>query len=81
MLPPDEDAGVHNNSAFTNSVARRSFLALDHAYSMLNMSNDGAWRKLADQMYVPFDEKLQYHPEYDDYKRGLRKKTAKHIPA
>ena len=70
VLPPDEDAGVHNNSAFTNSIARRSFLAFDRALDLTNTSHDDTWRRLAENVYLPLDEKLQYHPEYDGYMRG-----------
>ena len=60
---------MRNNSVYTNSVARLSFLAVDHALHLLNKT-EPRWRTFASEIYIPFDAALQFHPEYDGYVKG-----------
>ena len=69
VLPPDEDAGVQSNSVYTNAVARLAMLAFAHARRMLG-EPDEDWTTIANNIYIPFDSALQYHPEYDGYVKG-----------
>lgn len=71
VMPPDEDAEVVNNSAYTNTIAK---VNLEFAYEVLPNASD-SWRTIAENMYVPFDVTNNYHPEYDGY-RGTEVKQA-----
>ena len=71
VMPPDEDAEVVNNSAYTNTIAKMN---LEFAYEVLPNASD-SWRTIAENMYVPFDVTNNYHPEYDGY-RGIEVKQA-----
>ena len=69
VLPPDEDAGVRNNSVYTNTIARLAFVAYGHALKLLGTPNP-KWAAYAQHMHIPLDTELQYHPEYDGYVKG-----------
>lgn len=71
VMPPDEDAEVVNNSAYTNMIAKMN---LEFAYEVLPNASD-SWKTIAEHMYVPFDATNNYHPEYDGY-RGNEVKQA-----
>ena len=63
VMPPDEDAEVVNNSAYTNTIAKMN---LEFASEVLPNASE-SWKTIAQHMYVPFDARLEYHPEYDGY--------------
>ena len=76
---PDEYHPNVNNSVYVNIVAK---LTLDAAAELtngkaMNYSEDNTswtaynkYKYYADRILVNFDEKNQYHPEYDGYKIG-----------
>ena len=61
---------MRNNSVYTNSIARLAFVAYGHALKLLG-TPDPKWAEYAENMYIPFDTELQYHPEYDGYAKGV----------
>jgi Glycosyl hydrolase family 65 central catalytic domain len=71
VQPPDEGAGRVNSSAYTNAVCATSLsIVLDMAAELgvaLNASSASLYRRVADNMLVPFDEHLQVHQEYIGY--------------
>ena len=71
VMPPDEDAEVVNNSAYTNTIAK---LNLEFAYEVLPNASE-SWKTIAQNMYIPFDSTNDYHPEYDGY-NGIEVKQA-----
>lgn len=71
VMPPDEDAEVVNNSAYTNTIAKMN---LEFAYEVLPNASD-SWKTISENMYIPFDVTNNYHPEYDGY-RGIEVKQA-----
>lgn len=71
VMPPDEDAEVVNNSAYTNTIAKMN---LEFAYEVLPNASE-SWKTIAENMYVPIDDTNNYHPEYDGY-RGIEVKQA-----
>lgn len=48
---------------------------------ILNRYVPPSWAKVAAKMYIPFDEELQFHPEFDDFHNGLKTKQADAILA
>lgn len=71
VMPPDEDAEVVNNSAYTNTIAKMN---LEFAYEVLPNASE-SWKTIAQNMYVPFDATNNYHPEYEGY-NGIEVKQA-----
>lgn len=71
VMPPDEDAEVVNNSAYTNMIAK---LNLEFAHEVLPNASEN-WKTIAQNMYIPFDSTNDYHPEYDGY-QGIEVKQA-----
>jgi alpha,alpha-trehalose phosphorylase len=92
---PDEYTTVVNNNTYTNLMARDNLrFAADtvelrekspHHYQALVLRTgleDGEvadWRRAAEHMYVPFDERLQIHPQDDEFLE-LEKWDFEHTP-
>ncbi|XP_046585029.1 protein-glucosylgalactosylhydroxylysine glucosidase-like [Haliotis rubra] len=76
VMPPDEYHYNVSNSVYTNTVAKLSLLTGVYATRMARQTPPGYWQDIADNMYIPFDDKLQYHPEFDTYKIGTVVKQA-----
>ena len=68
-MPPDEDSGVQDNSVYTNTIAQIALEATDYALSLIEKSSL-QYKKFADSIYIPFDNRFKYHPEYDGYVKG-----------
>lgn len=76
VMPPDEYVINVNNSAFTNMVAIRSLEFAASVALYLGLTNHTIYSYYACHIYMPFDRKLRYHPEYDGYILGkFRVKT------
>ena len=69
VMPPDEYARHVNNSAYTNIIAQMALQAPQIAYKLLNISQT-RWQRFAKNMYIPFNNDEQYHPEYEGYEKG-----------
>jgi len=69
---PDEYAWPVKDSVYTNYVAQLSLRAAVDACKVVGKTPGSNWSEVADQMYIPFDEKLQYHPEYAGYTQGKK---------
>nr|XP_054758478.1 protein-glucosylgalactosylhydroxylysine glucosidase-like [Lytechinus pictus] len=76
VMPPDEYHESVNNSVFTNSIAQISLRLPAYAASLINKSVPAEWAVIADNMFIPFDHKLQYHPEFEGYTPGTIVKQA-----
>jgi trehalose/maltose hydrolase-like predicted phosphorylase len=68
QAPDEYHAGV-NNSAFTNAVAK---ISLQNAAKVANLSGStpDLYSYYAEHIYIPYDEELRFHPEYDGYTKG-----------
>lgn len=76
VMPPDEYYYSVNNSVYTNTVAK---LSLEFAVELADLLHHPApkeWKEVAENIKIPFDEELNYHPEYDNYTKGLPVKQA-----
>ncbi|XP_059058126.1 protein-glucosylgalactosylhydroxylysine glucosidase isoform X1 [Achroia grisella] len=80
VMGPDEDHSNVTNSAFTNVVAGYSlYLAqyvscLCKSYYMAKGLDQ--WADIAWSLALPYDETLDYHPQFSGYKRGEQIKQA-----
>ncbi|XP_055436381.1 protein-glucosylgalactosylhydroxylysine glucosidase isoform X1 [Bubalus kerabau] len=76
VMPPDEYHPGVNNSVYTNVLVQNSLrfaaaLAQDLGHPVPNQ-----WLVVADKIKVPFDPKLNFHPEFDGYQPGEEVKQA-----
>ncbi|CAG0920549.1 unnamed protein product [Notodromas monacha] len=80
VMPPDEDHSLVNNSVYTNVAAASALRTAKYAACLCDAeTSDGFLESLsevADNMWVPFDSELGYHPEFDGYEIGEAIKQA-----
>jgi len=74
-MGPDEYHGNVNNSAYTAVAARQTLRFAKTACDVLRTSGvpctaQPEWARVADGLWVEYDAALQYHPEFEGYKRG-----------
>ena len=75
VVPPDEEAEIINNSAYTNAAAKLNLeLAIADAKEA-GQSYPKQWEEIAAKMYIPFDAKNRRYLEYDGY-NGKQTKQA-----
>ena len=90
---PDEYSAIKDNNVYTNLMAQRNLAAaadlvvkLPGAAEALGVTTEEAasWRDAANAMYIPFDERLNVHPQHDaftDYARwDFRNTPEDHYP-
>ena len=66
VLPADEDAGPVDNNVYTSAIAEVSLNNAIQVGQRLGQPTQH-WEAVRDNIYIPFDEYLQFHPEYDGY--------------
>ncbi len=78
---PDEYSAVKDNNVYTNLMAQHN---LDAAARLAEKRQDEArelgvsteeaasWRDAAENMYIPYDERLQVHPQHDGFTNYAR---------
>ncbi|XP_028034225.1 protein-glucosylgalactosylhydroxylysine glucosidase [Bombyx mandarina] len=80
VMGPDEDHSNINNSAFTNVVAGYSLYLAQYVSclckSYYSVEDPDHWADIAWSLYLPYDEKNDYHPQYEGYVRGESIKQA-----
>ena len=67
VTPPDEYHYPVNNSLYTNVVAKINLLFAQEAADILGEEVPELWSTIAEKMYIPFDNKRNFHPEYEGY--------------
>uniref|UniRef100_A0AAY4DWA3 Protein-glucosylgalactosylhydroxylysine glucosidase n=1 Tax=Denticeps clupeoides TaxID=299321 RepID=A0AAY4DWA3_9TELE len=70
VMPPDEYHYDVDNSVYTNAVAMNSLLFAVELAEQMHLSAPPEWKEVAEKLKLPFDPQLQYHPEFDGYKKG-----------
>lgn len=58
-----------------NIIPKSSFSSLSLQFAvyladLLQHSAPKEWQEVAECIEIPFDQELQYHPEYDGYSKG-----------
>uniref|UniRef100_A0A672GNN8 Protein-glucosylgalactosylhydroxylysine glucosidase n=1 Tax=Salarias fasciatus TaxID=181472 RepID=A0A672GNN8_SALFA len=76
VMPPDEYYYNVNNSVYTNTVAKLSLQFAVELADLLQHPAPKEWLEVAENIKIPFDNALQYHPEYDGYIKGHPVKQA-----
>jgi alpha,alpha-trehalose phosphorylase len=73
---PDEYSAVKDNNLYTNLMAQHNLAAAAklvekcqvHARELGVTTEEAAsWRDAAENMYIPFDERLKVHPQHDGF--------------
>ncbi|XP_067686916.1 uncharacterized protein [Haliotis asinina] len=67
VMPPDEHQISINNSVYTNIGAKLSVHFANYASCLAGEHVNSTWTDIADKIYIPFDERRQYHPEFEGY--------------
>lgn len=75
VIPPDENADLVDNSAYTNAVARMNLQFADRAARLCGAQPNPKWAEVAARIYIPFDDRKKRFIPYDGYK-GLPLKQA-----
>ncbi|WP_051537871.1 beta-phosphoglucomutase [Treponema sp. C6A8] len=65
---PDEYTAIVNNNAFTNFMARENLeISAARSGSQASDKEKSAWKKIAENMYIPFDKELGIYPQDDSF--------------
>ncbi|KAM9080031.1 protein-glucosylgalactosylhydroxylysine glucosidase isoform 1-T1 [Megaptera novaeangliae] len=76
VMPPDEYHSGVNNSVYTNVLVQNSLRFAAALAQDLGQPVPNQWLVVADKIKVPFDPKLNFHPEFDGYQPGEEVKQA-----
>ncbi|XP_071974078.1 protein-glucosylgalactosylhydroxylysine glucosidase [Engystomops pustulosus] len=76
VMPPDEYHSDVNNSVYTNALAQISLTFSMALAKDLQQPIPDIWNDVASKIKIPFDPKINYHPEYDGYTLGDNVKQA-----
>lgn len=68
VVPPDENADLVNNSAYTNAIAKLNLEIAARAAKLVGASPNSKWLDVAAKMYIPFDFKNRRFVPFDGYK-------------
>ena len=76
VMPPDEYHFPVNNSVYTNVVAKLNLESAIELGRMLGEDVPDSWKWIAEKMYIPFDDEINYHPEFEGYNLNVTVKQA-----
>ncbi|MGH8215390.1 MAG: glycosyl hydrolase family 95 catalytic domain-containing protein [Rhodanobacteraceae bacterium] len=65
VTSPDEAYNDVPNDSFTNAAARKALEIATKAAALVGAKPDPEWAKIANKMYMPFDQKGQRHYDFD----------------
>jgi len=77
VVPPDENAELVNNSAYTNAIAQLSLEIAVRAAKLTGQSPDPAWSKISSGLYIPFDSTAK---RFNAFESQLNAATKKLVP-
>jgi len=75
VMCPDE-SHYGDNSAYTNSAAVNNLKFANQINDILKKPRNRTWENVARKMYIPYDEEMDYHPEFSGYTIGETVKQA-----
>jgi len=64
VMPPDEYHYPVNDSIYTNVIAQKTLRLAVKYGNIVGIEVPGQWQPIADNIYIPLDKTLDYHPEY-----------------
>ncbi|XP_057585184.1 protein-glucosylgalactosylhydroxylysine glucosidase isoform X2 [Hippopotamus amphibius kiboko] len=76
VMPPDEYHSGVDNSVYTNVLVQSSLRFAAALAQDLGHPVPSRWLLVAEKIKVPFDPKLNFHPEFDGYQPGEEVKQA-----
>ncbi len=75
VVPPDENAELVNNSAYTNAVAKMNLQIAIQAAKLTHLPANPKWAEVADRMYIPFDAANKRFIAHDGYRGDTAKQA------
>ena len=75
VVPPDENAELVNNSAYTNAIAKMNLEFASRAAKLTGQPANPKWGSVAAKLYIPYDARAKRFIAHDGYK-GLKAKQA-----
>ncbi len=77
VVPPDENAGLVDNSVYTNAIAKMNLEFATKAAQLCGVAPKPEWAKVALGMYIPINENANRFVIYDNDKdRGIKQSDA-----
>ncbi|XP_032235851.2 protein-glucosylgalactosylhydroxylysine glucosidase isoform X2 [Nematostella vectensis] len=76
VMPPDEYQYPVNNSVYTNVGAKLNLEFALKIGKLLGQSMPSEWPSIAEKLFIPYDSRRDYHPEFEGYERGTLAKQA-----
>ncbi len=75
VVPPDENAELVNNSAYTNAIAQMNLNIASQAAKLTGNAANPKWSEVAEKLYIPYDAVKKRFIAHDGYK-GYNAKQA-----
>jgi protein-glucosylgalactosylhydroxylysine glucosidase len=66
VVSVDEGLIGIGNDTYTNSIAKKNLEIAISASKILGLAENSEWKKVADQIFIPYNEKEAYHPSFED---------------
>ena len=70
VMGPDESHAPVNNSGFTSGIAAASVATGIRTATRTGAAVPSNWSQIAENIYLPFDDQLRYHPEFEGFRNG-----------
>lgn len=75
VVPPDENAEIIDNSAYTNAIAKMNLGLAIKAAKLVGAAPNTKWAEVSNKLYIPFDTAKKRFIAFDNYK-GIQAKQS-----
>ncbi len=75
IVPPDENAELVDNNAYTNAIAKMNLEIATRAANLTGQAANPKWATVADKIYIPFDDKAGRFVAHDNDKGQMAKQA------
>lgn len=75
VMPPDEDAGLVDNNAYTNAIAKMNLEIASQAAMLIGDSANPEWRAVAEKIYIPINTESKRFIAFDNYENRTAKQA------
>lgn len=75
IMPPDEEANLVDNNAYTNAIAKINLAIASQAAALIGDTANPNWSNVAAKIYIPFDDKNKRFIAFDGYKDQTAKQA------
>ncbi|MHB9038780.1 MAG: glycosyl hydrolase family 65 protein [Armatimonadota bacterium] len=76
VVPPDENAELINNSAYTNIIAQMNLQLAQKAAKQIGVAPSPKWDEVAEKMYIPYDATNKRFIAFEGHKPNWKAKQA-----